>query len=98
MAAGRFRSAGVLGPARGRALPADQSHGDDLSDSARPALAGGRALALDPHRELPDEQPLLRLRMVDSARIALHRVRSQLVPAQLHLLPAPARADVRSEE
>src|ERR1022692_4341192 len=61
LAAVRFRGAGVPGLARGRPLPADQSHGDDLSDSARFALVGGRALALDPHLELPDERPVLRL-------------------------------------
>src|SRR5438477_13117994 len=46
--AGWLRPSGVPGFPWRRSLPAEHTHGDDLPDSARVALAGPGALALDP--------------------------------------------------
>jgi hypothetical protein len=54
------------------ALSAEQSHGAELSHATSVALAGRRALALDSHSELSNEQPRLRDRMAFSAAVFVH--------------------------
>jgi len=85
-----FRGFDGFDLSRGASLSAEQSHGAELSHAASVALAGGRAVGLDSHGELSNEQPRLRDRVAFGAAVFVHENRSADCFAQLRSIPALA--------
>ena len=83
-----FRSIDFVDFPGGDPVSAEQSHGAELSNAPCSALAGGRALALDSHGELSNEQPRLRHRVAFSAAVFVHEDGSADCFFELHSIPA----------
>lgn len=90
-----FRSLDGFDLSWGTSLSAKQSHRAELSHPTCVALAGRRALALDSHSELSNEQPRLRDRMAFCAAVFVYENRSADCFIELHSVPAFARTHLQ---